>query len=79
MIAAMDAARTIDARGLRCPEPVLALRAALAVMEPGATVALLADDPLAGVDLEAYCLRAGHRLRATTRDGDATRFVVERG
>ncbi len=69
----------IDARGLRCPEPVLRLRATLREAAPGTRVRLLATDPLAPVDVEAYCLRASHRLLDSRERDGAFEFWIERG
>jgi tRNA 2-thiouridine synthesizing protein A len=69
----------IDARGLACPHPVLALRAELKALAPGARVLLLATDPLAGTDVRAYCLRAGHQFLADEDAGDHRRFTIARG
>jgi tRNA 2-thiouridine synthesizing protein A len=79
MHASSDSTETIDARGLACPEPVMRLRARLRAPDAPMRVRLLADDPLAPVDVEAWCMRTRHRLVATTRDGAAYAFVVERG
>lgn len=43
---------TIDARGHRCPVPTLRLRRAL---ETQASVTLLADDPMAQIDVPHFC------------------------
>ena len=69
----------VDARGLACPQPVLLLREAVSRMAPGARVALVATDPLAPVDVAAWCLRAGHVLVAESIVGGMYRFVVQRG
>jgi tRNA 2-thiouridine synthesizing protein A len=69
----------VDARGLSCPEPVLMLRAALRAAPAGARVRLRATDPLAGVDVKAYCLRNGHALVAERERGGEWEFVIERG
>jgi tRNA 2-thiouridine synthesizing protein A len=69
----------IDARGLRCPLPVLRLRKRLAGAAPGARVALLADDPMAAIDVPHFCAEAGHTLEATEAQDDHTRFTVRRG
>ncbi|MQW97275.1 hypothetical protein GHK48_06145 [Sinorhizobium fredii] len=42
----------IDARGLRCPYPVAMMRKALAAMKRGESLVLLADDPLARLDVQ---------------------------
>ena len=55
----------IDARGLRCPLPVLRARKALAELVPGALLELLADDPMAEIDLPHFCAEAGHVLVQT--------------
>ena len=52
----------IDALGLKCPLPVLLVRRALSTASPGAVIALHADDPLAKIDLPAFCGREGHAL-----------------
>jgi len=66
--AASDAV-VIDARGLRCPWPVL--RAARALRDPanGAGVILVADDPLADVELAAFA-----KSRALSCDRVSTSF-----
>ena len=57
----------IDARGLRCPVPLLRARAALRALGPGDTLVVLADDPEAPIDLAALALDTG---RAFTADGE---------
>jgi tRNA 2-thiouridine synthesizing protein A len=51
--------RLVDARGHRCPVPTLRLRRALEEAEPGARVRLLADDPLARIDVPHFAAGAG--------------------
>jgi tRNA 2-thiouridine synthesizing protein A len=72
-------ATVIDARGLPCPQPVLMLRQALRPMARGVRVSLLTTDPMASVDVSAFCTRAGHRLLSEEDHGDHVRFAVERG
>jgi tRNA 2-thiouridine synthesizing protein A len=69
----------IDARGLRCPLPVLRLRKRLAEAAPGARVALLADDPMAAIDVPHFCAEAGHRYLGEEADGGAAVFRVRKG
>ena len=73
-----EAMREVDARGLACPQPVLLLREAIGGVSTGERVRLLATDPLAPIDVEAYCLRAGHALVAQSRQDGVYRFVVQR-
>ena len=52
----------IDAIGLLCPLPVLRLRKALQRVPAGGLVRLLADDPMARIDVPHFCAGAGHAL-----------------
>ncbi len=49
----------VDARGHRCPVPTLRLRRALEAAAPGALVRLLADDPMARIDVPHFAAQAG--------------------
>lgn len=69
----------IDALGLLCPLPILRCRQALALLPPGALVALLADDEEITRDLPAFCEGSGHELVSLRRDGVAWRGIVRRG
>ena len=57
--ASMDEPRMVDARGHRCPVPTLRLRRALEETAPGGRVRLLADDPLARIDVPHFAASAG--------------------
>ncbi|MDF0602357.1 sulfurtransferase TusA family protein [Psychromarinibacter sp. C21-152] len=69
----------IDARGLICPLPVLRLRKVLQGLADGAVVRMLADDPVAVVDVPHFCAEQGHALIASEPAGDAQRYVVRKG
>ena len=49
----------VDARGHRCPVPTLRLRRALEAARPGARVRLLADDPMARIDVPHFAAQVG--------------------
>ncbi len=51
----------VDARGLRCPQPVLLLARA-AKDRPGVLVEVCADDPAAATDIPAWCRMRGAEL-----------------
>ncbi|MBU1335353.1 MAG: sulfurtransferase TusA family protein [Alphaproteobacteria bacterium] len=65
----------IDARGLKCPLPVLKMEKRLAAMPPGATLIVLATDPMAKIDIPLHCQQNGHTQTLTT-DGDVMRFEI---
>ncbi|MBT9383645.1 sulfurtransferase TusA family protein [Pseudooceanicola sp. CBS1P-1] len=69
----------LDARGLLCPLPVLKARKRLLGMQTGEALVVLADDPMAAIDMPHFCAEAGHDLlEQQPRDG-ALRFVIRRG
>jgi tRNA 2-thiouridine synthesizing protein A len=49
----------VDARGHRCPVPTLRLRRALEAAAPGARIRLLADDPMARIDVPHFAGQVG--------------------
>lgn len=49
----------LDCRGQPCPRPVIELARALGSVEIGAVLAVVADDPAARVDVEAWCRMRG--------------------
>lgn len=42
---------TLDALGLRCPEPVMMVRKTVRNMQPGETLLIIADDPATTRDI----------------------------
>lgn len=61
---------TLDLRGLKCPLPAMLTRKALARLSAGAALIVLADDPLAAVDIPHMCHGEGHTVDSvTSRDG----------
>jgi tRNA 2-thiouridine synthesizing protein A len=59
---------TVDARGHRCPTPTLRLRRALEAAAVGDVVWVLADDPLARIDISHFAAANGHQLLELTVD-----------
>ena len=55
---------TVDARGLLCPDPVIAL--ARAAKAGAQIVVLIADDPVADIDVPAWCLMTGNVMEKRT-------------
>lgn len=69
----------IDARGHRCPVPTLRLRRALESAGPNARVVLLADDPLARIDVPHFAAAQGCRVVSIESEGATLRFTVQTG
>lgn len=73
----MDA--ELDLRGLKCPLPVLKTRNALRKLGTGARIWVVTDDPLAVIDIPAFCNETSQLLvEQLAGDGDSNRFLIER-
>ncbi len=68
----------IDCRGLKCPLPVLKTEKRLAQIKAGATVIVLATDPIARIDIPLFCTQHGHGCEMSV-EGEVMRFVVVKG
>lgn len=69
---------TVDARGHRCPVPTLRLRRALEGLTSGQALRLLADDPMARIDVPHFLRQTGHTLLEQTDEGSAVAFLVRK-
>jgi tRNA 2-thiouridine synthesizing protein A len=74
----VDDTETMDLRGLKCPLPVLKAGRRLRARPRGARLVVMADDPMAAVDIPNFCREEGHRLLSTGRDGAVLRFEIEK-
>ena len=68
----------IDARGLKCPLPVLKMEKRLASLPSGASLLVLATDPMAKIDIPLFCRQNGHAC-TTSANGDELSFLIVRG
>ena len=69
----MTTARTVDARGLRCPLPVLKLARAMRLEPDAVRFELVSDDPGTATELASWSAVTGHAV-----EPQADRFVVTR-
>jgi tRNA 2-thiouridine synthesizing protein A len=77
--AAMDDTDTLDLRGLKCPLPALLAQKALGKCAPGAVLTVLADDPLAVVDIPHMCHAQGHALEGVSEAEGYRVFTLRYG
>ena len=68
----------VDARGHRCPTPTLRLQKAMRSAAPGQRVRLLADDPLARIDVPHFLSGKGYRLVESSVEGEVLSFLAEK-
>ena len=62
----------LDARGRRCPLPILDLARRIGDVPVGETITVEADDPAAGPDIQAWCRMRGHEYVAAEPASDGT-------
>ncbi|ALN72400.1 sulfurtransferase TusA family protein [Aureimonas sp. AU20] len=75
-----DLCGRLDLRGLKCPLPALRTRKALSRRAPGSRLSVLADDPLAPLDLAHLCRMEGHEAEPpVTLEGGGWRFEITKG
>jgi tRNA 2-thiouridine synthesizing protein A len=61
----------IDARGMKCPRPIIELAKARRQAPPGATIVITADDLAFESDVRAWCDTTGNTLDSLIQDGNA--------
>lgn len=69
---------TLDAKGLNCPLPILKAKKAMKEVPVGGTLEVLATDPGAVADFQAFCRTTGNELVEHSEDGGIYRFMIRR-
>ena len=67
-----------DVKGLNRPLPILRAKKALKDVPAGGTLQVLATDPGAVKDFEAFCRTTGNELVESKQDNDIFSFVIKR-
>lgn len=70
--------QVLDVKGLNCPLPILRAKKALKDIQTGGTLQVLATDPGAVKDFEAFCRTTGNELLESKIDGNVFSFVIKR-
>jgi tRNA 2-thiouridine synthesizing protein A len=70
--------QVLDVKGMNCPIPILKAKKALKDMAMGSTLEILATDPGAVKDFEAFCRTTGNELVSSDQEADVYRFVIKR-
>ena len=71
--------RQLDVKGLKCPLPVLKIQKAMKSLKGGEVLEVLTTDPLAVIDVPAYCNESGNRLLSHQQKDGSDIFEIERG
>ena len=70
---------TLDAQGLRCPEPVMMVRKTVRNMQSGETLLIVADDPATTRDIPGFCTFMEHELVAQQTETLPYRYLIRKG
>ncbi|MDE1935410.1 sulfurtransferase TusA family protein [Bradyrhizobium sp.] len=70
--------QVLDAKGLNCPLPILKAKKALKDLPIGGTLQVLATDPGAVKDFEAFCRTTGNDLVESKSEGKLFEFLIKR-
>jgi len=74
----MEFDKELDARGLNCPLPILRTKKALTDMKSGEVLKILATDPGAVKDFQAFSRQTGHELVSHTEAGKEFTFFMKK-
>ncbi|HDP88892.1 MAG: sulfurtransferase TusA family protein [Chromatiales bacterium] len=74
-----DFASELDARGLNCPLPILRTKKAIAELNSGDVLKVVATDPGAVKDFEAFCKQTGNELVEHSEAGGEFTFFIKKG
>lgn len=74
----MEADKTLDAKGLNCPMPVIKTKKAIDGMNSGEVLKVESTDKGSKSDITAFANRTGHELLEVTEDGGTFTFYLKR-
>ena len=74
----MATTTVLDARGLKCPMPIVKTAQAIKTIASGQLLEVLATDPGSVADFSAWSRSTGNELVASSVDGGVYRFVLRR-
>jgi len=73
-----DFDQELDACGLNCPLPILRAKKSLAAMDSGQVLHIIATDPGAVKDFEAFAKQTGNELMESTEDAGKFHFMMKK-
>jgi len=69
--------KVLDTKGLRCPQPILAIITCMHETAPGDIIEVTADCPTFEEDVRRWCTRSSKTLLALTCEGEATMAQIQ--
>ena len=70
--------KSIDVRGLYCPEPVFRTKMEVERLKIGDTLKIVADDPESEQDISRWVNRSGHQLISLNKNDKDLEFVIKK-
>ena len=70
--------KTLDARGLNCPMPVVKTSKEIKGTSMGGILEVLATDPASMADINAWCKSTGNELVETAQEDGVFKFYIRR-
>jgi TusA-related sulfurtransferase len=67
----------IDARGMKCPRPIIEIAKTRRKVDPGQVISIMADDLAFESDVRAWCDTTGNTLKEINKDGNVVKAVIE--
>jgi len=70
--------KELDASGLNCPLPILRAKKALAELDVGQVLHIIATDPGSVKDFEAFANQTGNELMESSENGGKFEFLIKK-
>lgn len=74
----INAHKTIDAKGLACPMPIVQTKREMEQLQFGQVLEVVATDPGSTADLKAWAESASHQYLGTLKDGDVLKHYLRK-
>ena len=70
--------KTIDCKGLSCPEPILRTKMGINELKSGQVLEVIATDPGSINDMAAWSKRTGNPIVESKQDGGVFQFFIKK-
>lgn len=70
--------KTIDCKGLSCPEPILMTKMGINQLKSGQVLEVIATDPGSVNDMTAWSKRTGNPVLESKQDGGVYQFFIKK-
>ncbi|MBD3109828.1 sulfurtransferase TusA family protein [Bacillus sp. AGMB 02131] len=74
----MNITKTLDAKGLACPMPIVRTKKAIDTINSGEVLEVLVTDKGALNDFAAWASKGGHTIVEQTEDAGVLRFLIQK-